>query len=284
MAFVGQSYYRFCSTRLGHRAMGWTVRQLRQVGLIREFRLCLDALELDHDAVRGLMQLWQRIHWSSADGMMPPAELRTVYALAAMWPGTGVTVELGSWRGLTTCYLATACRIRGGGRVFAVDTFEGTREGGARYPSVAKHDGNTRGAFNDQIQRAGVMGLVTPLVGYTHEVVNRYDGGPIRFLLVDADHSYEGVRRDFRLWSPLVEPGGLIVFHDYLMPEVARFVDDDVRTDERFAVVPQHRVDNIVAVRKKPDAEEASLFEVQADRGAARIAPAAGRRGERVVV
>ena len=51
-------------------------------------------------------------------------------------------------------------------------------------------------------------------------------GASGRFLLIDADHSYEGVRRDFEAWSPLVAPGGLIVFHDYLMSEagVARFV------------------------------------------------------------
>lgn len=40
------------------------------------------------------------------------------------------------------------------------------------------------------------------------------DGRPIDFLFIDADHRYEGVRRDFELYSPLVRPGGLIAFHD----------------------------------------------------------------------
>jgi predicted O-methyltransferase YrrM len=37
---------------------------------------------------------------------------------------------------------------------------------------------------------------------------------PVDFLLIDGDHRYEGARRDFQLYSPLVRPGGVIAFHD----------------------------------------------------------------------
>lgn len=40
------------------------------------------------------------------------------------------------------------------------------------------------------------------------------DGRRVDFLLIDGDHSYEGVRRDFELYAPLVRDGGLIAFHD----------------------------------------------------------------------
>jgi predicted O-methyltransferase YrrM len=33
-------------------------------------------------------------------------------------------------------------------------------------------------------------------------------------LFIDGDHSYEGVKRDFEMYSPLVRRGGLIAFHD----------------------------------------------------------------------
>jgi cephalosporin hydroxylase len=49
----------------------------------------------------------------------------------------------------------------------------------------------------------------------TVEEVRRLLGGrPVDFLFIDGDHEYEGVRRDFELWSPLVAAGGLIAFHD----------------------------------------------------------------------
>jgi predicted O-methyltransferase YrrM len=36
----------------------------------------------------------------------------------------------------------------------------------------------------------------------------------IDFLFVDGDHSEEGVRADFERWSPLLAPGGHLLFHD----------------------------------------------------------------------
>ena len=40
------------------------------------------------------------------------------------------------------------------------------------------------------------------------------DGDPIDVLLIDGDHRYEGVKRDFETYAHLVRPGGLIAFHD----------------------------------------------------------------------
>lgn len=33
-------------------------------------------------------------------------------------------------------------------------------------------------------------------------------------LFIDGDHTYEGVKRDFEMYSPLVKTGGIIAFHD----------------------------------------------------------------------
>jgi cephalosporin hydroxylase len=38
--------------------------------------------------------------------------------------------------------------------------------------------------------------------------------GKIDFLFIDGDHTYDGVNADFQMYSGLVRPGGLIVFHD----------------------------------------------------------------------
>jgi predicted O-methyltransferase YrrM len=43
-------------------------------------------------------------------------------------------------------------------------------------------------------------------------------GEPLDFLLIDGDHTYGGVRRDFEDYGPLVRPGGLIAFHDIAEP------------------------------------------------------------------
>jgi predicted O-methyltransferase YrrM len=36
----------------------------------------------------------------------------------------------------------------------------------------------------------------------------------IDFLFIDGDHTYEGVKKDFELYSPMVKSSGLIGFHD----------------------------------------------------------------------
>ncbi|QHG19882.1 hypothetical protein GJB62_06235 [Nostoc sp. ATCC 53789] len=38
------------------------------------------------------------------------------------------------------------------------------------------------------------------------------------YIFVDGDHSYEGVKRDIANYYPLLAPGGLMIFHDYLPP------------------------------------------------------------------
>ncbi|MHA1582872.1 MAG: CmcI family methyltransferase [Candidatus Baldrarchaeia archaeon] len=39
-------------------------------------------------------------------------------------------------------------------------------------------------------------------------------GSKFDFLFIDGDHSYEGVKRDFEAYSPLVGKDGIIAFHD----------------------------------------------------------------------
>ena len=51
----------------------------------------------------------------------------------------------------------------------------------------------------------------------------------IDFLFIDGDHTYEGVLKDWEMYSPLVRSGGLVVFHDvagnYGTTQVKRFWD-----------------------------------------------------------
>ncbi|MGD8567331.1 MAG: class I SAM-dependent methyltransferase [Gammaproteobacteria bacterium] len=49
------------------------------------------------------------------------------------------------------------------------------------------------------------------------------------FIFIDADHSYEGVKRDIQAWWLLVKDGGYLCGHDYNHPrigEVKRAVDE----------------------------------------------------------
>jgi len=62
----------------------------------------------------------------------------------------------------------------------------------------------------------------------------------IDFLFIDGDHSYEGVKKDFEMYSPMVRQGGIIALHDIVrLPsknsekQVAEFWNE---MQERFIV------------------------------------------------
>jgi len=49
----------------------------------------------------------------------------------------------------------------------------------------------------------------------TFKNVKKYlNGKLIDFLFIDGDHTYEGVKMDFKMYSILVKKGGIIAFHD----------------------------------------------------------------------
>jgi cephalosporin hydroxylase len=58
------------------------------------------------------------------------------------------------------------------------------------------------------------------LEGNSHEqstydkLVDALNGNLIDFLFIDGDHTYEGVKQDYEMYSKLVSEGGWIAFHD----------------------------------------------------------------------
>ncbi|MCE8424194.1 MAG: class I SAM-dependent methyltransferase [Candidatus Methanoperedens sp.] len=48
----------------------------------------------------------------------------------------------------------------------------------------------------------------------TKETVDSILDGNVDLLFIDGDHSYEGVKQDFKMYGSLVKNGGLIAFHD----------------------------------------------------------------------
>jgi predicted O-methyltransferase YrrM len=72
------------------------------------------------------------------------------------------------------------------------------------------------------------------LVGDSHAAETRervgkvFAGAAVDLLLIDGDHTAEGVKRDFELYSDLVGPGGVVALHDIVdgRPEFVGGVPD----------------------------------------------------------
>ncbi|HEX9463018.1 MAG TPA: class I SAM-dependent methyltransferase [Alphaproteobacteria bacterium] len=162
---------------------------------------------------------------ASIEGHLSDEEGGALLLAALHGPGQGAVVEIGSFMGRSTCFLALGCKMAGRGKVIAIDHFLGSpqqQRGGAYEAAEVVLRGTTYPKFCENIGQAG-------LTDYVHATRKCSEDSAcgwttkIRLLFIDGDHAYESVKRDFTLYAPHVEPEGLICFHDVNWPDVARF-------------------------------------------------------------
>ena len=119
-----------------------------------------------------------------------------------------VVLEIGSYAGGT---LYCWCRLADpDGVIVSIDLPEG-RYGGGSTPERAEE---MKAWFPRDRQRLHLIRSDSHLPATFEELERHLDGTELDFLFIDGDHSYEGVKQDFEMYSPLVKAGGLIAFHD----------------------------------------------------------------------
>ena len=118
----------------------------------------------------------------------------------------GVCVEIGSARGKSACYIGSALKANGLGKLYAIDPHIMTA-----WNDQASVD--TIGIMSANIRKLGLSDVVE-IIRMRSEDAALVWTRPIDILFIDGDHSYEGVRRDWDLFAPHVSPFGVVVFHD----------------------------------------------------------------------
>jgi predicted O-methyltransferase YrrM len=151
--------------------------------------------------------------------------------LAAVGPGGGRVLEVGSYMGKSTCYLAAGLRLRGSGRVTAVDHFLGSPEhqpGQGNEEPVLVREGTLLHAFSRTLAANGLADLVDVVDSPSLEAAAAWEGGPLRLAFIDGDHSYAATRDDFRAWTRHLDRDGVVAFHDVgpSWPGVTRFFQE----------------------------------------------------------
>lgn len=67
------------------------------------------------------------------------------------------------------------------------------------------------------VSRFGNVDTVKILRGWTFEKIPLIPDNSLDYVYMDADHSYEGMKRDLQLIQPKLKPDGLLMGHDYEM-------------------------------------------------------------------
>jgi len=145
-------------------------------------------------------------------GFITKEEGMRLHYLASLVPKELAIVEIGSYKGKSTCYLAAGSRDGFGAKVYAIDLWDYKENKDSRYnkPEVF----NT---FQKQVAKAGLHQYIKPIVGNSLTIGETWDA-PIGLLFIDGNHEFESVRADYNTWAKYVCYGMFIAFHDYDNP------------------------------------------------------------------
>jgi predicted O-methyltransferase YrrM len=156
----------------------------------------------------------------AARGFMPPDQGLALHEAGRSVPdGGSPMLEIGSYCGKSAVYLGTGARERHT-VLFALDHHRGSEENQPGWewhepdlvdPEVGRID--TLPRFRRTIHDADLESSVVALVGDS-PTVGRHWAIPLSLLFIDGGHGSEPAHRDFDLWTPHVEPGGLLCIHD----------------------------------------------------------------------
>lgn len=135
----------------------------------------------------------------------------------------GKIVEIGSFLGRSTHYLATALvnANKENVKVYCVDTFEGSTEHSSlNLPKDFLH------IFKENLQYFIGRNMVIPCQGRSDlkEILDQFKDESIDYIMVDGAHEYEPVMDDIENWWPKLKPTGTMFGDDYLLESVKQAV------------------------------------------------------------
>jgi predicted O-methyltransferase YrrM len=144
-----------------------------------------------------------------------------LFQLASDAPPDAQVVEVGSWMGASTCFLA--CGLKGdAARIYAVDNFQGLSTCGEDAAWYNRHfqklgAKSTLEIFRSNLASLGLSTRAEPVVSdsLAAAVSLAPKRGSIDLIFIDGDHSYAACKADIEAWAPFVKRGGVIAFHDF---------------------------------------------------------------------
>lgn len=133
-----------------------------------------------------------------------------------------VFVEIGSYLGASSCFIAEGLLKTGKAKLYCIDTW--------RNDAMSEGKRDTYDEFLKNTEK--YKDIIIPVRETSENAVSvlQKQIKSIDMLFIDADHNYEGCKRDWDLYSPFLRIGSLVIFHDYGWAEgVKRVVNEDVR-------------------------------------------------------
>ena len=157
-------------------------------------------------------------------------EKRTLYKLAKEVQKDCYALEIGSYLGASSCFIAggldDSCKL------ICIDTWQNDAMSEGNRNTENEFDINTK-IFKEKIIK--IKGYSTDVVTEVRKITNKVD-----LLFIDGDHSYKGCKTDWDLYSPFLQSGSIVIFHDIGWAEgVKKVVEEDVKPLlKKYAMLP----------------------------------------------
>ena len=158
-------------------------------------------------------------HFNSVKGFLDHKEGICLYNYALNSSKKGPILEIGSYCGKSTIYIATAAK-KYSGCVYSVDHHSGSEENqvGWEYHDIELFDEET-GRINSfpefmrNLRKANLLDTVVPIVSDSL-LVSRYWKIPLSMVFIDGGHTMEAALNDFNNWKDKIIKGGILAIHD----------------------------------------------------------------------
>jgi predicted O-methyltransferase YrrM len=155
----------------------------------------------------------------SVKGFLDVEEGSCLYEIALEAGHIGPCLEIGSYCGKSTLYLAAACQ-KNNAILYSIDHHRGSEEQqpGEEYFDPDLLDPQSGGvdtfkAFRTTIERGGLEETVVPIVSRS-EVAARQWATPLSLVFIDGGHSMEAACTDYKAWNQHILTGGFLLIHD----------------------------------------------------------------------
>jgi len=175
------------------------------------------------------------------DGWLSDAEGELLYKLAKNVPKGQAIVEIGSWKGKSTVWMAKGTEAGQKNKVYAIDPHRRSKS------HVSEGEGDTYPIFLDNLSKAGVKDIVVPLVMTSAEAVRNWKRN-VGLLWIDGCHEYEDVKHDLLVWKQYLSAGAVVALHDCDQPGPAGVAEEYSVNSNEFAIT--HFIDTTVAAIK----------------------------------
>ena len=134
-------------------------------------------------------------------------------------PNDGVIVEIGSFLGRSTHYLATSLMNANKEevKIYCIDTFEGSSE-----HANIKLPKDFSSIFRDNLKFFIGRNMVHVLQGRSDDlaILEKIDEASVDFMMIDGAHEYDNVKDDIINWWPKLKPEGVMFGDDYSLKSV----------------------------------------------------------------